>query len=148
MIVCIEAIAMPPTDGACAVQLFAYTREETSTERQDNTTVQSANHALQIVDSLCYKEREHADGEATIKRGEPPRTEEHTPLWIIQIQVRNTHHGIATYRSDYHKFVGCPNDCAEYMMEVYAVVRGVIRRARKDLRAMREEKRKGIKNNV
>ena len=105
MIVCIEAIALPPVDGASAVQLYSYTREEVSDERQDDS-VQSANHALGIVDSLCYKERQHADGEAVIKSGEPPRSPEHTPLLIIQIQVRNTHHGIATYRSDYHKFAG------------------------------------------
>lgn len=133
MIVCIEAVAMPPNNGGCAVQLYAYHREETSDERRDDS-VQSANHALQIVDSLCYKEREHAPGEAVILKGEPPRSPEHKQLWIIQLQVRNTHRGVSSYKADYHKFPGCPNDCATYMMEIFGTVKHVLRRARQDLR--------------
>ena len=139
MIVCIEAIAMPPGNDGCAVQLFAYHREETSDERRDDS-VQSANHALQIVESLCYKEKSHADGEAVIMKGEPPCSPNHKPLWIIQLQVRNTHRGISSYHADYHKFTGCPNDCAVYMMEVFSTVKHVLRRARNDLRERKQKK--------
>ena len=142
MIVCIEAVAMPPNDGGCAVQLYAYHREETSDERRDDS-VQSANHALQIVDSLCYKEKSHADGEAVIMKGEPPRSPEHKQLWIIQLQVRNTHRRISHYHADYHKFKGCPNDVAEYMMEIFSMVKHTLRRAREVLQEKKEMKLKG-----
>ena len=140
MLVNIEAVAMPPRDGAHAVQLFAYSREETDADRRDDS-VKSANHAWQIVESLCGKAERRSPGEAVILRGEPPRTAGHVPLWIVQLQVRNTHRGISTYRADYHKFIGCPNDCAEYMMEVYATIKHVLRGARNELRAYKAQLR-------
>ena len=131
---------MPPEQGGCAVQLFSYTRTEVDGETKDDS-VQSSNHALQIVDSLCRNDKNHQDGAAVIKKGEPPRTPGHTPLWIIQIQVRNTHKGVSSYHADFSKFAGCPNDCAEYMMDIFGTVKGVLRRARNDLRARRAEKK-------
>lgn len=141
MIVEIIAVAMPPEETtdrkgrivrSRPVKTFAYVRRETEGERVDDT-VQSANHALQIVRRIC--------GDA-ITEGEPPKGEGHTPLFTVQLQVSNTHRRVSSYRAAYRKMEGkCPLPVIEMMMDVYHAIKRVLRAAREDLRKRKESEK-------
>lgn len=141
MIAAIDAVAMPWEESTDAkgrkaryrpVKVFAYVRREAEGERVDDS-VQSANHALQIVRRLC--------GDA-IEEGEPPKGEGHTPLFTVQIQVSNTHRHVSSYRAAYQKLDGkCPLPVIGMMMDIYHAIKRVMRQARDGLRAEKAAKK-------
>lgn len=138
MIVEIVAVAMPPEDSADEkgrlvrsrpVRTFAYVRRESDGERVDDS-VQSANHALQIVRRIC--------GDA-ITEGEPPKGEGHTPLFTVQLQVSNTHRRVSSYRAAYRKLEGkTPLAVIKMMMDIYHAIKRVLRSAREYLKKRKE----------
>lgn len=136
MIVSIDAVAMPPEETADRfrrvrpIRIFAYVRPESDGERLDDS-VQSSNHALQIVRKLC--------GDA-ITDGEPPNDGVCARLFTVQLQVSNTHRRTSSYRVAYRRLGNCPLPCIEMMMDIYRAIKRVIRSARDDLRAERAAK--------
>lgn len=132
MIVQIDAVAMPwEHDGRRRIRpirVFAYTRVESDGERRDDS-VQSSNHALQIVRRIC--------GDA-ITEGEPPNDGVCMRLFTVQMQVCDTHRKVSSYRVAYKRLAGnCPAPCSEMMMDIYHAIKRVMREARDDLKARR-----------
>ncbi len=136
MIVCIEGVAMPPKWHGLRryrdVEVFAYCREEREGELGDDS-IQSANHALRLVKIVTGR---------NITEGEPPRTEGHTPMYVIEIQVTEVHRDTASYRVKYQKFDGCPLHVIKNMMEIHAAVKRVVRRIHKETKLEREMRKR------
>ncbi len=101
--------------------LFVYVRDEEDGECPGDGRVMTANHAAQIVDVLT-------EDAGSMTAGRPP--EGFVPLWLVEIQVSDTHRTTSRYVCSYRKRPGCPNAAAEYMMGVYAAVKRVLRGAK------------------
>ena len=127
MLAIIEAVAMPPENGMREVKRFAYTLEESkeTPESVRGDSLQDANHALDIVKQITG---------ASIIEGVPPKGGAYTPMYVIQIQVSGTHKKHSHYRTEYHKFNGCPLNVIADMMDIYAEVRSILKGARVSFR--------------
>jgi hypothetical protein len=140
MIVCIEGVAMPwKRQGPRRIRdvdIFAYCREERPGEHGDGS-VQSANHALHLVKIVTSRNMIEA---------EPPRTPDHEPMFLIEIQVFGVHRDTASYRVAYQKFAGCPMHIIEYMMDYYARIKRVVRKVNKETKLEREFRLKRRRN--
>ena len=134
MIVCLEGVAMPPKGirRVRDIKTFGYCREERQEEFGDDS-VQTANHAHNIMRAVTGR---------AIERGEPPRTKDHQPLFVIEIQVLNVHRDRAQYRVAWHKFDGCPRGAIDFMFELHAAVKRVVRRVDKETKLEREMRKR------
>lgn len=113
--------AMPPdAEGTREVRLFASVGSHD--ERSDDTDVRDANHAVEIVRSLC------GDG---ISEGAPPKGA--ARLWVVTIRVDGSRRGRSSYRCEYRRFAGCPLNCVGEMMDVYRELKRLLRRAGKEI---------------
>lgn len=132
MIVTIEGVLMPQEGMYREVKRFAYTQEE-SNDLNGGDSVRDANQALKIVKQITGY---------SITVGMPPRGKEYQPLYVIQIQVSNTHKMYSSYRVAYRKFNGCPVVASEDMMEIHAAIKKVLRNAMADYNESKKNKNK------
>lgn len=135
MIMTIEGVAGPPTNGLRQLLRYAYTHEEAAAENRTDSVL-DANHALDIAHRLC--------GDA-IREGEPPREQGYTPLYVVQLQISDTHRKHSSYRCAYRKFDGCPMHAIEDMMEIYAAIKRVLRSARAESKKAKAAKKENVK---
>ena len=129
MVVCLEAVGVPPAAGkGRLMELYAYVREELPGEGRGDT-VRDSNHALEIVRKLVCDR---------IAEGRPPSGSQ--SLWQVEIQVMCVHKDTASYRAAYHKENGCPESAIKVMMAVYGTVKKVLRESLDAHRARRRAK--------
>lgn len=133
MLVSIVGVAMPPKGNKREVKRFVWSHAE-SNEDNRHDGVYDANHALLIVQKLTKDSTAYIQGEAPVNK-------DHQWLWLVSIQVSNTHRDHASYKVDYHKFPGCPLVCIEDMMQIYGGFRKLIRESVKDRRDRMKQKK-------
>lgn len=136
MLITIEAVADPPENGMREVKRYAYRQKEGPNAVNPGDSLRDANHALEIIKQII------GDG---IIESTPPRGPDYLPLFLIQLQVSNSHKMYSSYRLDYRKLNGCPLNVIADMMDIHATIRRVLRRGLEDYREMKSQKKEGTK---